>query len=313
MKNEITPNNNITGRIIAGATVLVLALGAITWLVFANKTPNTASTGKIKIVASANFWGDIARQVGGDRVTVESIITSPDADPHLYESNANNAAAVNTAAIAIVNGAGYDEFMAKLLSGSKNDTRAVIDVAAIMGAPNTANPHFWYNLPKIQQVAIQLKDALVAKDAAHAKEYEANLVTFISELQPLLATVTDIKNTHAGAPVAYTEPVAGYLLEAAALANKTPEGFAKAIEEGVDPSPADIVALTGLITGKHIKVLLYNPQAISPTTEQILTLAQQNGVPVVAMRETLPANSGNYQQWQQSQLDELKRALQTSS
>ena len=42
----------------------------------------------IRVVAAENFWGSIASQLGGDHVTVTSIITNPDTDPHDYEPTA---------------------------------------------------------------------------------------------------------------------------------------------------------------------------------------------------------------------------------
>ena len=112
--------------------------------------------------------------------------------------------------------------------------------------------------------------------------------------------------------VAYTERVPGYTLAVADLDVKTPPGFARAIEDGVDPGPADTLAMQQLIDHHDINVLLYNVQTVTPVTTQIRTLAKQHGIPVVGVSETMPAGVATYQQWQQSQLTNLLHTLGSS-
>lgn len=284
--------------------VLVIGVGAVV----INKKSNSSTSG-LQVVAAENFWGNIASQLGGSHVHVTSIITDPNADPHLYESNAGNAAAVSSASVVIVNGEGYDDFMSKLLGGSKNNNRVVLTAQQILGAEDGANPHLWYNIPRVSEVASKITDSYIAKDPSHKADYQHNLATFDQSLQPLLATINQIKQKYPGAPVAYTEPVPGYLLSAAGLSVKTPEGFAKSIEDGDDPSPADTTTMDDLMTNKAIRVLLYNSQATSPVTEHAKDLAKQAGIPVIGVTETLPTNEKTYQSWQADQLKQLENAL----
>jgi len=263
----------------------------------------------VQVVAAENFWGNIATQLGGSHVHVTSIITDPSADPHLYESNAKNAAEVSSADVVIVNGLGYDDFMGKLLGGSKNDDRTVITAQTILGVADGANPHLWYDIPHVSEVASKITASYITKDPAHKTDYQHNLAAFNQSLQPLLQTIDHIKQQYGGAPVAYTEPVPGYLLNAAGLSVKTPEGFAKSIEDGDDPSPADAAAMDALMTNKSVRVLLYNAQATSPVTEHVKELAKQAGIPVIGITETLPLNQKSYQSWQAAQLKQLQAAL----
>ncbi|GAC1602500.1 MAG: hypothetical protein NVS3B29_05720 [Candidatus Saccharimonadales bacterium] len=64
-----------------------------------------------------------------------------------------------------------------------------------------------------------------------------------------------------------------------------------------------------LLTSKSVRVLLYNPQAGTAATQQIKALAQQSGVPVVAITETMPTDQPNFQSWQLSQINQLEGAL----
>lgn len=295
-------------RIISGIVLLILLVGGIIYLARPSNTPKAAN-GKVQVVAAENFWGNIAQQLGGNDVQVISIISDPNADPHLYESNAQDASEVSNASVVIVNGLGYDDFMAKLLSTSHNSSRQVLTAAQILSAPEGSNQHLWYNIPKVNLVASQITDAYIAKDPSHKADYQNNLKTFDNSLKPLEATIDQIKQKYAGTPVAYTEPVPGYLLAAAGLDVKTPEAFAKSIEDGDDPSPADTYTMDSLMTNKSVKVLLYNAQATSPVTENVETLAKQNNIPVIGVTETLPPNEHSYQSWMKDEMNQLLSAL----
>jgi zinc/manganese transport system substrate-binding protein len=298
------------------ALALILAVFAVIGVIVVSLLhPFRATSGsanKVTIVAAENFWGDIASQIGGSQVSVTSIISDPTTDPHLYESDAIDASAIASAQIVIVNGLGYDDFFNKLLGASKNDSRIKIDASDIYNVTaNGANPHLWYDLPRAHIMAQNIEQALVQADPEHQALYAANLTKFLSSLQPALSQLSQIKMMYPGAPVAYTERVAQYALDAAGLSIKTPPGFASAIEDGSDPSPTDSAAMNTLVTGHSIKVLIYNNQATSPVTQAVRSLAAKNAIPVVGVSETIPARETNYQTWQLHQLQAIMKALQS--
>lgn len=286
------------------AVAAVLAVWA-----FAPKNQQQNEPQKLNVVASANFWGNIAAQIGGDQVDVTSIITDPDVDPHLYESSAQDAGRVAQADIVIINGGHYDEFMESLVDASPKEGRIVVNAAETMGVGHDGDPHMWYDIPKINLVANAIEAALSQKRPEQQRAFTERLSGFTGALGSLLNQIEAIRTAHPDAPVAYTERVAGYLLHAAGLSVKTPAGFAAAIEEGNEPDPASQLAFESLITQKQIRVLIYNSQAQSQVTEHLRALAQQNGIPVVNFTETMPKNATDYQTWQQSQIDALQKAL----
>lgn len=291
-------------------TFIALAVGifAIIVALFAIFKPDLASNGKLNVTASSGVWGGIAKQIGGDHVNVTSILDDPSADPHLYESGAKDASSITRADVVIANGLGYDDFMDKVLKTSQNSNRTYIKVSDVLKAEANTNPHLWYDIQNIQQVAGAFEAAMSEKDPEHSAEYKKNLSIFVDSLQPLIMMLDSIRAEHSGATVAETERVAGYLLDAANLRTASPEGFAAAIEEGNEPSPSDQAAMRELITGKKIKALIYNGQAESEVTQNIRTLAEQNGVPVVGVSETPPKDM-RYQEWQLGMLESLLRAL----
>src|SRR5437868_6544374 len=100
-------------RRIALTALLVLAR-----LLAACGSPSGATGNKtLQVLAGENFWGSIAAQLGGSHVSVTSVVTNPNADPHDFESSTKDARAFATADYVILNGAGYDDWGSKLLSG----------------------------------------------------------------------------------------------------------------------------------------------------------------------------------------------------
>jgi len=100
------------------ALALTLASVAALSLAGCSSTPAAGEgqdDGTLTVVASTNVYGDIASTVGGDRVQVESIITSATQDPHSYEASARDRLTVQDADLVIENGGGYDAFLDTLL------------------------------------------------------------------------------------------------------------------------------------------------------------------------------------------------------
>ena len=194
-----------------------------------------------------------------------------------------------------------------MLRGAHPDVVNVQKVLHVTGSD--ANPHLWYDIPRIPTVARAIAKAFEKADGADKHTFEKNLSKFDSSLAPITSVIDKIKSKYPGAPVAYTERVPGYLLADAGLDVKTPVGFASSIEDGNEPGPGDTQAMNALITGHKIKVLLYNVQTVTPVTRGVKNLAEQNGIPVVGVSETLPSAQITYQQWQLDQAKALLHAL----
>jgi zinc/manganese transport system substrate-binding protein len=271
---------------------------------------NAGATGGVRVAAAENFWGDIVRQIGGAHVAVSSIINDPTADPHQYESSARDATTVAKADVVVKNGAGYDDAIGKLLSITSKRGRVVVSVDEVLHRTGEGvNPHFWYDLPDIPAVAAAIDSSLAGADPRDRAVFAAGEKNFVASLAPLNRVLARIRARYRGAPVAYTERVPAYLLEAAGLDVVSPPGFAQAIEDGNEPNARDTSAMNDLMSGRRVRVLLYNAQATSPVTDHVRDLAQRSGVPVVAVTETMPLNASSFQAWQLAQLDALLQAL----
>ncbi|MDG4820494.1 zinc ABC transporter substrate-binding protein [Asanoa sp. WMMD1127] len=277
----------------------------------ASPSAASAAAGDVSVVASTNVYGDIARQIAGDKVAITSIISDPSADPHSYEANTRTQLELSKADVVIENGGGYDDFVDTMLKSANSDAK-VLNAVQISGHVATGgeelNEHVWYDLTSVSKLADQIASALSAADAGNAATFTANATAFKQKLQELEGTAAQIKTAHSGAGVAITEPVPVYLLEACGLTNKTPDEFSEAIEEGTDVPAAVLQETLDLFTGKQVKMLAYNEQTAGPETEKILQAAKDNQVGVVPVTETLPAGK-DYLTWMTGNLDAIKTAL----
>jgi zinc/manganese transport system substrate-binding protein len=271
---------------------------------------STKAGGKVNVVVAAeNVYGNIASQIGGPHVAVTSLLTSPNADPHLFEPGTSTGLAVADAKVVLQNGLGYDAFMTRLENSSPSKSRSVVTMEDVLGIHGKdANPHLWYDLPRLDRIAGAISGAFVRADPSHAAAYRRGLKRFERSLAPLRGEVAAIRTRFHGTPVAYTEPVPGYLVAAAGLRNLAPDSFTRPIEEGTEPSPSAVAAMSELVAQHSVRVLLYNAQAVSPITARLRAAARKAGVPVVPVTETLPPHR-NFQQWQLAQARALAAAL----
>ena len=279
-----------------GAVVLASCLAA-----------GSAAADPVKIVASENFYGDIAQQIGGANVEVARILTNPDQDPHLFEASASTARDLASAKIVILNGADYDPWMEKLLKANKAPGRKEIVVAKIVHKTAGDNPHLWYDPATIPAFAKALAAELSLVDPAHKAEYAKGADSLAESLKPLEAKLAEMKDKYAGQPVTASEPVFGYMAQALGLTMRN-ENFQLAVMNDTEPSASDVAHFENDLKNHKVKVMLYNSQASDPAVQRLVGIARASNVPVVGVTETEPTGK-NYQEWMLDQLNALDRAL----
>jgi len=265
---------------------------------------------KIVAVGAENEYADVIRQIGGQYVDASAIMSNPNTDPHTFEASASVSKTVQAASLVVQNGLGYDDFMATIEKASPSSSRKVIDVQQLLGLPDsTENPHLWYDPKTMPAVAAELVKDLSALQPDHASYFQANATTFLASLKQWTDALATFKSQHPNTPVAVTEPVADYLLQAAGTDIKTPWSMQAAIMNDTDPAPQDISTQDGLFSGKKIKVFLYNQQVTDAITTKFLDAAHDNNIPVVGVYETMPTDGYTYQSWMLAELDAMKRAV----
>jgi zinc/manganese transport system substrate-binding protein len=267
-----------------------------------------ADGAKIGVVAAENFYGDIAQQIGGDRIAVLSILSNPHQDPHLFETTSGVIRKVADAQIVIFNGANYDLWVQKLLEATPRPGRTVIAVAAIVGKKTGDNPHVWYDPPTMPTVAKALAAALEKMDPEHKPEYEVRLQAFLTSLHPLQERILEMRAKYAGIPITATEPVFGYMAHALGLIMRN-ERFQMAVMNDTEPAARDLAAFEDDLKKRNVRVLLHNKQVTSNLANRLIDVARGVNVPVVGVTETEPADTC-FADWMRRELDELEQALQ---
>ena len=272
--------------------------------------PAGASSDKtLQVIAGQNFWGSIAAQLGGTHVSVTNIVTNPNADPHDYESSPRDARAFATADYVILNGAGYDDWGAKLLSANPNQGRKVFTIAALLNKKAGDNPHFWYNPDWVEKVADRITTDYQALDPADSSYFSEQRAALRTAFKPYHDRIAKIKSSFPNVPLGATESIFVYMAQALGLNLISPPEFMQAVAEGNDPPAQTVAQFHDLVATKKIKVLVFNVQASTNITEDLKRQAANNGIPVVGVSETLQPVDATFQEWQGAQLLTLQNAL----
>ncbi|MCW2497668.1 zinc ABC transporter substrate-binding protein [Jatrophihabitans sp.] len=298
-------------RSLAVRVALVGALGLTACGTSAAGNPTTSGGRTVlDVVASINAWGSILAQLGGVHVHEHSIITNPDTDPHSYEPTPADARTIADSQLFVDNGIGYDPWAAQAVRASPDVKRVVLTVGTLVHVPDGGNPHRWYAPADVERVADQITADLRRLDPADHAYFAARHQAFEgTDLARYHQLIGQIKARYAGVPVGASESIFAPLADALGLDLVTPAGFLKAISEGTDPSAADKATIDTQIAQRQLKVYVYNSQNSTPDVAAQVSAAKAQGIPVVAVTETLSPASASFEQWQVAQLVALAAAL----
>lgn len=290
--------------------LLVLGAACVAGCDKSDPNDNAGAGSRLRVVAAENFWGSIAEQLGGDRVSVSSIIVNPSTDPHSYEPSAQDARTMAGAKLAIVNGIGYDNWAPKLLAASPVSGRAVLDVGDLLGLQTGDNPHQWYSPASVQRVIAQVVADYDRLDPAGAAYYAQREKAFETvALSKYNRLRTEIRARYAGTPVGYSESIFRPLGEDLGLRLLTPYSFAKAVAEGTDVTAQDKRTVDEQAEDRKIDVWVFNSQNVTPDVQRVNELAMAAGIPIATVTETLDPAGVTFEQWQVSELEGLLKAL----
>ena len=295
--------------LVSGAMLLGLALLASASSASAAST-TPGSSAAIVAVGAENEYANVIQQIGGQYVQASAIMSNPNTDPHTFEASASVARLVSQAQLVVQNGVGYDTWANTIEDAAPNSSRKVIVVQNLLGLPaSTPNPHLWYMPGTMPAVANAIAADLAVIQPAHAAYFRANAARFVESLTAWDNAIAAFKAGYPGTPVATTEPVADYMLQAAGADNMTPFPFQADIMNGTDPSAQDVAAERSLFTQHEVRAFLYNQQVTSSLTESFITLAHANGIPVVGVYETMPVPGDDYESWMLTEVQDLQKAV----
>ncbi|MET0698699.1 MAG: zinc ABC transporter substrate-binding protein [Mycobacterium sp.] len=272
-------------------------------------------TQPVKVTVSVDQWGLLVSQLGGQCATVTTVLANSSVDPHDFEPAPADAAEFIGSQLVVVNGAHYDEWATKLAATSAPDAPVIsaADLAAPTPSDAALNPHVWYSPAVVTAVADAVTKELTTLAPDAASYFADRRAALTASLQPYTTLIADIKKAASGKTYAATEPVFDLMAQALGLTDKTPVGYRTASANDSDPAPADLSAFQQLLAAKGVDVLIFNTQTEGSLPDQVRDAAEQAGVPVVNVTETVAPGAVSFEAWQVDQLTALAKALGVST
>lgn len=292
------------------ARIAIAALASVGMLASVAACGSGQSTseknGTIKVAASVNQWGTVAKALGGDNVNVTSIINSTNVDAHDYEPTTSDIAKLQKAQVIIVNGAGYDAWAVK---AAQTANAIIVNAAEIGGVNDGENPHVWFSADVRKAVAQAITEAYEQADAAKKNDFDKMNDRWTAEENNVESKIAEVKQKTDGLAYAATESVASYLAEDMGLADATPSGYARATANESEPTPTDIKQFTDALKAGEIKLLVVNTQEESELTDKITDAAKSVEVPMVELTEQMPEQYDSLTAWMEGLVDAFSQAI----
>jgi len=262
--------------------LVAIALLAGGLLTACQEEEDKGPAGEVKVVATLDLFGDFARQVGGDRVDVSTLIPAG-ADPHTYEPVPSRVAKLAKADLVITNGLGLEAALEDVIEENTPSSTLVIELSeglSVIGNDHqSANPHLWLDVQNAMAYVEHIRDALVEIDPDGAEAYRANADSYLAELQTLdqeVAAAIDSIPSEGRKLVTFHDAfpylAERYGLEVVGVVAASP---------GKEPSAKDVANLVEAIAAEDVPAVFKEPQF----NARILELAADDaGVEVCTLR-----------------------------
>lgn len=260
-------------------------------------------TPRVNVVVSLAIFADFARQVGGDRVDVSTLVPAG-ADPHTYEPGPSRVAKLTKADLVIVNGLGLEAALEDVVEENTSSSAILVELAE--GLPVIdKNPHLWLDVLNAIAYVEHIRDALAEIDLAGADTYRANADGYLAELRTLdeeVAAAIDSIPPERRKLVTFHDAfpylARRYGLEMVAVVVASP---------GKEPSAKDVANLVDAIAAEDVPAVFKEPQL----NARILELAADDaGVEVCTLHSAaLDKKVNTYVKLMRFNAKELTRCL----
>ncbi len=307
------------------ALVVGLALGLAAVAAPFGAFAQDSAQAKLPVVASFSILGDFARQVGGDRVSVTTLV-GPDGDAHVYSPTPADAKAMAAAKLVLVNGLHFEGWLPRLMKSS--GTKATMAEATKGITPLEADddhddkskgghahahghddPHAWQSVANAKLYVANIRDALSAADPAGKASYEANATAYLAELDKLEG---EVKAAIARIPAERRKAITthdafGYFVKAYGIAFVAPQG----VSTEAEASARDVARIIRQVKTQKIPAVFLENVTNPRLVEQI---ARESGAKVGGRlySDALSAESGpagTYIRMMKHNISEIEKAL----
>ena len=270
--------------------LVLLVIGSVVLAACGGEESN--APGKLNVVTTTTIIADMARNVGGEHVDVQSIVPA-NADPHSYEPTPREMRFVANADVVIEHGLDLDAWVSDMIDASETNAPVTIVTdgitplaAAEHDHEDEANhdhghndPHVWFDVANAKIMVANIRDALIAADANHRAAYQANADTYLAELDDLdgwireqIATIPEDQRK-----IVTNHDAFGYYVHAYGL---TLIGtIIPSLDSQSQPSARDTAALIDAIKESGVKAI-FTEAALNPALAN--QIANNAGVSVVS-------------------------------
>lgn len=315
MKETLKQAIHNRARVIA---LLAFVLAAVLSMVgCSSPLASSSSEGKLSVVVSVNQWSSVVKAIAGDNADVQTILSSPSVDAHDFEPQAQDVSRISSAQLVVLNGAGYDTW-AK--NAAQTGNAKLVSAAQENGTQDGDNPHLWFSAQARRALASGVYKQLVKLDGKHKADYSSRYNAWLKKEKKVEEEITAIRDnlektstTSEGLTYAATESVADYLAHDLGLTDRTPRGYAQAVQNESEPAPSDLHAFETLLTSKKADVLVVNKQELDSTAKQVLAAAKKAGVPTVELTETRPEKYATTLEWMSALVSDFQKALSSTA
>jgi zinc/manganese transport system substrate-binding protein len=149
-----------------------------------------AQAGKIEVVASFSILADLVRQVGGDRVSVRSIVPA-NTDAHVYEPKPADIAAVGRAKLVVINGLGFEAWADRIVRATNYSGERLVASRGVraLSVRGQTDPHAWQDVANVKTYIVNIRDALSKVDPAGTASYASRAASYLAQLDRLDAEI----------------------------------------------------------------------------------------------------------------------------
>lgn len=294
-----SPTRRTVALLLAG---IFVAIGAVACSSSAEVGSGSSATGAsggaaLHVVATTSILADLARQVGGDRVAVTTII-KPNVDAHDFEAAPADIEALATADVILRNGVGLEAWFDDTVEAAQPDG-VVVDTSRGVelregedhdaggqdggdGDDHVRDPHIWQSPANVRTMVATIEDALTAADPEGAEVYAANAARYDAELAELDRWVADQLGQLTNRKIVTNHDALGYYIDRYGL--EFVGSIIPSFDSSAELSATDIDAIVAAIRANGVKAV-FSESSIPPKTAE--AIGSEAGVTVVAGDDAL--------------------------
>ncbi len=225
---------------------------------------------RLPVVASFSILGDFVKNVGGDRVAVESLV-GPNGNAHVYAPSPNDAKKAADAKLVFVNGLGFEGWLERLVKASGTKAPIVVATQGIKPLERAgghdhdhgrADPHAWQSVANAKVYVANIRDALIAADPAGKEVYTSNAAAYLAKLDALEREVREViaKIPADRRRVITSHNAFGYFQDAYGISFTAPQG----VSTEAEASAKDVAAIISQIKKQKVPPTTPRPTGNSP-------------------------------------------------